>query len=202
MAKSKWNPETIIKRIHALDDLEEDLTCSHVKEIDSALVGAAISYFGNWGAALEAAGLDYSEIRKISQDRRRDKVRKWSIEKVLDDIRHVAETEHDISYAYMKEKYSSLVAAASNYVGSWKKAVEMIGLDYEEVQRKGRTARTVREKNWYKDLLIERLDRIGAPDSSTLRKTNPEFYKLILAHFKTWTAVVAHRRLKEQEKKM
>ena len=62
MAKAKWDADKVIKRILALDDLGQDLTCSNVKEIDSALVGAAISYFGNWGSALEAAGLDYAEI--------------------------------------------------------------------------------------------------------------------------------------------
>jgi hypothetical protein len=193
MAKAKWDAETVIKRILALEDLGEDLTCSHIKEIDSALVGASISYFGNWGSALEAAGLDYSEIRKISKLRRKEKVRKWSENKVLEEIREVAKTEPDISYAYMKEKHSSLVAAASNYVGSWKKALEEIGFDYSEVQRKGREARIERETMWYKDLLVERLEKLGVRDSATLKAQNPAFYKILMDHFKSWARVMKHK---------
>ena len=198
MAKPKWDQETIIKRILALQDLGEDLTCSHVKDIDSALVGAAISYFGNWGAALEAAGLNYAEIRKISKSRRREKVSKWTVNKVLEEIRQIAEEEEDISYTYMKEKHSSLVAAASNYVGSWQKAVEMVGLDYDEVKKKGRKARVEREKAWYRELLIERLRGMKITDSAELRKQNPEFHKLIMSHFKSWSKAMEHLRKKQE----
>jgi hypothetical protein len=193
MAKAKWDPQTVINRILALDKLGEDLTCTHVKEIDSALVGAANSYFGNWRAALEAAGLDYAEIRRISQQRRKEKVRKWSENKVLEEIREVAKNEPDISFAYMKEKYSSLVAAASNYVGSWKNALEMLGFDYAEVQRKGREARIERESLWYKDMLILKLDKLGVRDSATLKAQYPDFHKVLMTHFKSWAQVMKHK---------
>lgn len=186
MAKVKWDQDAIIRRIHALRDVGEDLTCTSVKSIDSALVGAAIAYFGNWGAALEAAGLDPLEIRRISRERRSDKVRKWSVNKVLEEIREVASTEEDLSYNYMKEKYSSLVAAATNYCGSWKNAIEQLGLDYNEVQRKGRAARGDREKAWYRDLLLARLRKLGVTDAKTLRRKDPRFYSLLIKHFKTW----------------
>lgn len=193
MAKAKWDPNKVIASIHALEKHGEDLTCSHVKEIDSALVGAANSYFGNWGAALEAAGFDPVEIRRISQQRRKEKVRKWSENKVLEEIREVAKIEPDISFAYMKEKYSSLVAAASNYVGSWKNALEMLGFDYNEVQRKGREARIEREASWYRDMLVQRLEKMGVRDSATLRAQNPQFHKILMDHFKTWAQVMKHK---------
>lgn len=202
MAKPKWDEETIIKRILALENIGEDLTCSHVKGIDSALVGAAISYFGNWGVALEAAGLDYSEIRKISKERRSEKVRKWSVNKVLEEIREVAKVEEDISYAFMKEKYSSLVAAASNYVGSWKKSIEMLGFDYNEVLRKGRMARVNREKTWYRELLAERLEKTGITTSAALKEKNPKLHQMLMTHFKSWSRAMEHieeRRKRKEE---
>lgn len=185
MSKVRWDEETIIRRIHSLESVGEDLTCSHVKEIDSALVGAAISYFGNWGAALEAAGLDYAEIRISSKRRRAEKVRKWSVDKVLEEIAEVAKKEDDLSYALMKEKYSALVAAASNYVGSWKKALEMIGLDYSEILRKGRSRRISREKAWYRELLLERMAGMPA-DEAAVKRINPKFHELIVSQFSTW----------------
>ncbi|MFC1474924.1 hypothetical protein ACFLQK_02655 [bacterium] len=190
MAKTKWDRETIIKRILALEDLDEDLTCSNVKEIDSALVGAAISYFGNWSEALKASGLDYEEIQKLSKQRRREKVRKWSEEKVLEDIRKVAETEEDLSCAYMKEKYSTLVAAASNYIGSWKKALEMLGFDYSEVLRIGRQKRKEREKAWHQTLLLERMDKLKTLDENLIKEKEAQFHAKVLECFSSWRKAV------------
>ncbi|MEW5946583.1 MAG: hypothetical protein AB1742_10335 [bacterium] len=198
MAKAKWNEEIIIKRILMLESLGEDLTCSHVKEIDSALVGAAISYFGSWGAVLKAAGLDHDEIRAVSRRRRSEKVRKWSIDKVLEEIAEAAKREDDISYAYMKEKYSPLVAAASNYIGSWRKAVEMLGFDYNEVLRKGRANRLKREREWYRDLLLERLSKMTV-DESVLKRKHPRFHRTLVSRFSTWQRVM--KELGEYQKK-
>ncbi|MFA6449552.1 MAG: hypothetical protein WCX65_08795 [bacterium] len=188
--KMKWDKKVIIERIRVLEKLDENLTYTHVKETDSALVGAAVKYFGNWGAALEAAGLDYAEIRALSKERRNEKVRKWSINKVIEEIREVAKVEEDLSNAYMKEKHSSLVAAASNYIGSWKKAVEMCGFDYAEIQKRGRRMRQEREKSWYRSLLLDRLDKLGTFNERDVRNAHPDFYKLILLYFSSWNKAV------------
>lgn len=196
MAKTKWDEETIKKRILALNEIGEELTCSRVKEIDKRLVGAAVSFFGNWGAAVEAAGLDYTEIRKKSKLSRSDKVRKWTKDIVIEKIREVAKTEKDMSYAFMKEKHSSLVAAACNYVGSWKKALNLAGFDYNEVQNQGRKSRTERERAWYKELLIEKLERLGATESAAVKARNPKFHALLMSHFKSWSKVMEQLRRK------
>ncbi|MEW6203121.1 MAG: hypothetical protein AB1546_14175 [bacterium] len=193
MSKPRWDEDSIIRRILALERVGEDLTCSNVKEIDSALVGAAISYFGNWGVALEAAGLDYSEIRNISKQRRAEKVQKWSVSKVLEEIKEVAKAEDDISYAYMKEKYSSLVAAANNYIGSWKRALEMLGFDYSEVLRKGRERRLEREKAWYRDLLLTRLSKMPL-DENLIKRKHPNFHRVIIGRFNSWEKVMENMR--------
>jgi len=191
MAKPKWDEETIIRRILMIKGLDEDLTCAHVREIDSALVGAAISYFGSWGAALRAAGLDYDEVRRLSKKRRAEKVRRWSIDKVLGEIRELAAREDDLSYAFMKEKHSSLVAAAGNYIGSWKKALEMCGFDYGEVLRNGRAKRAEREKEWYRDLLLGRLEALGTLDEDAVAAAHPKFHKLLLDRFSNWRKIAA-----------
>ncbi len=199
MAKTKWDRDKIVKRILTLQRLDEDLTCSHVKEIDSALVGAAISYFKNWGAALEASGLDYDEIRKLSKQRRNEKVKKWSTEKVLEDIRRVAETEDDISHAFMKEKHPTLVAAATNYIGSWKKAIELAGLDYDEIIIKGRRLRAERKNEWYRMLLVERLAKMNIADEKVLQERNPEFHKRIIKYFGDWRTALREVKKKYRE---
>jgi len=190
MAKAKWSEETIIKQISRLNDLGVDLTHSNVRQVDRKLAGAAVSIFGNWGEAVRAAGIDYNEVLKVSKKKRSDSVRKWSVDRVVEKIREVSATESDISYVYMKEKHPSLVAAACNYIGSWKKALELAGFDYEEVQKRGREAQRERERAWYCEILLERLEKMGTTDSARIRDTQPKFHKLIMQYFKSWTKAV------------
>lgn len=199
MAKSKWNKELIIKNIIRLEKQGEDLTSSNIKQIDSPLVGAAVSYFGNWGNAVREAGLDYDKVRKKAKAVRKEKVKKWSTENIIGEIRSVAETEDDLSYAYMKEKYSSLVAAACNYFGSWKTALEKSGVNYSEVLKKGRKNRSNLKKEWRQNLLLERLDALGTIDENIISEKEPRFYKMLIQHFSSWRTVVTELRKMQSE---
>lgn len=200
MAKAKWSKEKIIDRILKLYELDVDLTCTRVKETDSALVGAATKYFGSWGDAIKAAGLDYSKIRQISEARRKDKVRKWTKEKVLQEIKSVAENEKDLSNAFMKEKHPALVAAASNYFGSWKKALEKLGFDYDEVLRIGREEKTRRQKTWYRHLLLERLEKMNTLDERIIIEKSPEFHGTLIQYFSSWRNVVKELKKLQKER--
>lgn len=196
----KWDEDTIKKRILQLHEAGEELTNSRVKEIDSKLVGAAISFYGNWGDAVRAAGLDYDEIRRESRRQRSEKVRKWTSERVIDEIKAVAEKEGDISYAFMKEKHSALVAAACNYVGSWKQALELAGFNYNDVQKNGRKARDERQKAWYCELLLDRLEKLMPVDSAAVRDKNPKFHKQVLSRFKSWAKAMDELKKREEVK--
>ena len=189
MARSKWSKEIILEKIRAHHERGENLTCSNMKKKDSKLVGAAVSYFGNWGAAIRKAGLNYDEVRKRSKNDRAEHYRKWTREKVLEKIRQVAEIENDISYVYVKEKYSSLVAAANNYFGSWKKAIEILGYNYSEVQRDGRANRQERDKVWRRRLLLERFRQLPVRDEKLLREMYPVFHRVLIENFGSWGKV-------------
>jgi hypothetical protein len=202
MARVKWTKEKIVKRILSLHKLGEDLSNSNAKRIDGALVGAATSYFGNWSAAIEAAGLDSAEVKKTSQRRRNEKIKKWTSEKIIEEIRRKADTENDLSYAYIKEKHPALVAAAGKYVGSWKKAIESAGFDYKEVQEKGKLHRQELNKTWHGDLLLERLDKFGeSPDEREVMRKSPDFHRLLTKHFGSWRSAISalKKRRKERE---
>lgn len=190
MSKRKWSKELIAKSILKLHKQGEDLTSTNVKQIDSALVGAAVSYFGNWGNAVREAGLDYEKEKKKSKALRKEKVRKWTTENIIDEIKSVSEYEEDLSYKYMKEKYSSLVAAACNYFGSWKKALVEAGVDYSEVLKKGRKNRSNMKKDWRQNLLLERLDSMNTIDEKTIMKNEERFYNMLIQNFSSWREVV------------
>ena len=63
-----WSKERVIEAIKALCRRSVDLSYrSLIREGYIKLIGSGQHYFENWGNAIEASGLDYSEIRKRNQ---------------------------------------------------------------------------------------------------------------------------------------
>ena len=61
-----WTNERILTRIRELNAQGEDLSWGNVSHrLDPPLAAAAVKWchFGSWKAAIEAAGLDYEQIR-------------------------------------------------------------------------------------------------------------------------------------------
>ncbi|MCS7264958.1 MAG: hypothetical protein NZ805_09020 [Armatimonadetes bacterium] len=91
--------------------------------------------FGSWKKAMEAAGLNYSEIVQRQ---------KWTKERIIAEIRRLYAEGKDLSITAMQRTYPNLVAIAQSprYFGSWRAAVESAGLDYELIKRqRGRRRR-------------------------------------------------------------
>lgn len=59
-----WYPAQVVGRIRTDAAAGLDMSTAAVQRRQSSLVSQAVYYFGSWGAACEAAGLDYESIRK------------------------------------------------------------------------------------------------------------------------------------------
>lgn len=126
-----WSKDKIVNRIQELHEEGEDLSHEAAKNKYGALVSAASSkrYFGSWKDAIEAAGLDYSDIRKINR---------WTTDKIIETIRDLHEEGKSVNNSNMRRMgYRGMMEAASreNAFGSWAAAVEAAGLDYDEVRK-------------------------------------------------------------------
>ncbi|MGQ9524726.1 MAG: homing endonuclease associated repeat-containing protein [Armatimonadota bacterium] len=155
MSKQIWSPELIIAEIRRLHAAGSDITQSRMEAIDGKLTSAAIRYFGSWGAAVEAAGIDYSQVAALGRQRRAQKVTKWTQERILEEIRRLYEAGEDLSSAVVRRKYLPLYATARRkvYFGSWAKAVTAAGVDYSLVKHGARERR--RESADWKRRLLE-----------------------------------------------
>ena len=133
---SKWSKQKIIDKILELYESGEKLNHAHVNKIYPALTAAALNknHFGSWRKAVEAAGLDYEEIREAIGIK---KTEEWSKEKIVDEILELYNSGEDLNANNMREANIALYGAAVNkrYFGSWKRAVEVAGLDYDEIKR-------------------------------------------------------------------
>lgn len=102
---------------------------------DRALFDSAKRFFGSWGEAVEAAGVDYAGIRA-------SKGRKYpDDESVVAAIQRRAEASLPVNYkAVHQGEYadSALLYSARRYFGSWGSAIEAAGIDSSElgVQRR------------------------------------------------------------------
>ena len=77
MFRQSWRPEMIIAHILYRKD-KERLNSHYYATTYPDVYAAAERLFGSWKAAIEAAGLDYSKIRRY---------KRWSREKVIKQIK-------------------------------------------------------------------------------------------------------------------
>ncbi len=89
------------------------------------IITSAIRLFGSYAKALEAAGINYDNIRRIRRNW-------WTKEKIIEEIRALEKQGERLSYASTQELYPGLVAAAMRVFGTWGQAVEAAGISYRK----------------------------------------------------------------------
>ncbi len=80
-------------------------------------------------------------------------MRKWSKDAIAEEIRKLGKADTNLNYAAIAEEQVALLRAATRYFGSWRKAVEYAGLDYDEIRR---------YRSWTKERIIERIRDLHA----------------------------------------
>ncbi|MEM1059569.1 MAG: hypothetical protein AAGK14_10000 [Verrucomicrobiota bacterium] len=112
-----WDDDAILNEIRRLKDEGADLSSKRMDETSNPLIATARRRFGNWGAAVERAGIDYNAIRRR---------RRWTREKILEEIRELRAQRADLRSGAVRRTHPALFAAACKprFFGSWGKALE------------------------------------------------------------------------------
>lgn len=125
---------------------------------DEALTSSAYLYFGGWGAALGAAGIDYQPPRR------------WSRQKLLDEIRSRHKRALPLVTSCREIWY--LVEAACRQFGSWGAALAAAGVPPNQ-------------QHWTKEGIIQAIrERYGEHVESPVRSRKLE--AAALRHFGSW----------------
>jgi hypothetical protein len=122
-----WSRERILERIRELHTKGEDLSWRHVStEVDPQLAAAATKkkHFGSWRNAIQAAGLQYGEIRRY---------REWDEQAVIDRLKELHAEGKDLNAKSMEELDITLITAARRRFNSWDQALTAAGLDYKKI---------------------------------------------------------------------
>ncbi|MDR1144912.1 MAG: hypothetical protein LBK71_02100 [Verrucomicrobiales bacterium] len=111
-----WNEETILDEIRRLKEQGVDLSSKTMDETANPLIATARRRFGNWGAAVEKAGIDYASIRRR---------RRWTSAMVIDGIRDLQRQGIRLQSGEVRRHAPALFAAACKprFFGSWLKAL-------------------------------------------------------------------------------
>lgn len=115
--RNKWSKRVIVEKIVELAASGEPLHNHHIKNTHKVLYTVSCQYFGGWGKAVNAAGFDYSTVRRKT-------MRSWSKKAVVKEIRRRQRAGLSISGAVVQRKDPGLYDAAILYFGSraWQKA--------------------------------------------------------------------------------
>lgn len=128
-----WTVERIVAEVRGMAAQGRDLSYSGALEANPRVVAAAYRNpeLGNWGRALEAAGLAPEAHRRRGA---------WTRQAIIEQIRGLAAQGRPLSFGAARAARPDLVAAACSerHFGSWERAVAAAGLDYDGIRRRRR----------------------------------------------------------------
>ena len=133
-----WTEEEVRNRIQQLAERGEAINTLHLEMNHPRLWNAARRMYGNIQKAVEAAGYNYSSVKKRGT---------WAEDTITGKIRDYFNEGYDISQIAMLELDSKLLAAGQKFFGAWSRAVTSAGIDYAQVKtRRRETKRRIKAK--------------------------------------------------------
>jgi len=112
-----WEQDGILEEIRRLQAEGVDLSSKAMDESSNRLIATARRRFGNWGKALESAGIDYDNVRRR---------KRWTRENLVEGILDLKRQGVKLITPEVKRANPSLFAAAckKHFYGTWKKALK------------------------------------------------------------------------------
>ncbi|HLL89199.1 MAG TPA: hypothetical protein VK324_07840, partial [Tepidisphaeraceae bacterium] len=182
MSNSKWDRNLILKTLRALHRRGQDLSYNALAVKNQALVSAANYHYKSYKRAVEAAGIDYAEVRRKP---------KWSKENIAALLRKSRRKGLDLSWRAVTLRNDELSRAASAAVhphlfGTWNKALAAAGLDPQRVARYHRWDGPAVKKE-----LEDRRKRRRPVNASVIQKEVPGLYRAAVRAFGSYDAALA-----------
>jgi hypothetical protein len=163
----RWSKDDVIRTIRVLKANGEQLNIGHVARHYPALSRAGQHYFGDWGGAIRAAGLDYDKIRRDLS---------WTRPAIVERILAMKKAGEALNYS----------DAQSCQFGSWAGAIKAAGLDYSKVKR---------IKSWSKHIIVSEIKRVrregmDLSTAVTVRTKYRILHAAAIRHYGSWPAAL------------
>jgi hypothetical protein len=181
----RWNRSRIIAEIQGRAKNGQTLCLAAILRQEPRLKRfcyAVLHQFGRWSAALRAAGLELDAVR--------DRQRKWPRERVLQEIRLRHVERKLLNTERMLREDLALHTAGRRHFGTWKKAVEQAGINYNQYVRGGLHGwtRAKAQRALWDRLVNNRGSR------KQVQEDAPSLYRAAMHYFATWEGAVRKAR--------
>jgi hypothetical protein len=185
---TKWNQPLIRKRLRELSRSGEAINSRRIRRTHPDLFGATIHWFGSYRAGIEAAGLDYSRVRR--QDPHR-----WSRQAIVRELRHLRGQGKLLHHNAISQEMPELVTAAYRYFGTYRRAVEAAGIDYLKVRIRP-------QRTWNKRRIVSELKQLQREHKGlwarSVRLTHPYLPRVAKEQFGSYSAAARAAGIKPQ----
>jgi hypothetical protein len=181
----RWTKARIIGEIRRRDEKGQTLCLAEILRKEPKLnrfCYAVLHQFGKWSDALRAAGLKMDDIR--------NRQRKWPRARVIQEIRVRHVEGKLLNTEQMLREDLALHTAGRRHFGTWKKAVEQAGINYNQYVRGGLYGWTrVKTQRALWDRLVANR---GA--RKQVQEQSPSLYRAAMHYFGTWEGAVRKAR--------
>lgn len=159
-----WSPAKVLKEIRLLARQRRE----HGTTAPKRLLEAAERSFGNWEAAVQAAGLDYKQFTKREI---------WTAERVKAAIRKRAKVQKRGAGRVPR----GLWCAARRHFGSYRAAAKAAGVDFDTLSG---------SRTWSRDAVIAEICQLAERRRYEPMGTPPILREAALRHFESWDDAV------------
>jgi len=169
-----WDKPKILAALKRLHKQGADLSYNALAKRMQSLVSAAAYHFGSYRAAVERAGIDYSEVVRRPR---------WTRASIIGVIKDARRADKELHWSAVTKRRDELGKAAfaslqPRLFGSWDRALHAAGLDADEVNR---------YRKWDKNTVISELKarfREGeALNSGAIQRDDPGLHAAAVRHF-------------------
>ena len=181
MARLNKHQQETVRAIKRLKREGTALNYGAVHKSHYTMVAKATERFGSWGAAIDAAGLDYREISKL---------RRWTKKAALGELRHLHKQGKVNNVNQLYVNYPKLFAACRRHFGTGRLAFEAAGIDYEKLKAQD-------PRNWTKARIVKEVKQRYADGKTLMREVilrkEPKlqrFCNAALYRFGSWGAAL------------
>lgn len=180
-----WSREYLIDYLIYKHEQGESLSPWQVYRDEPAVHANIKKYFGSYRAGIEAAGIEYQEVRVIEM------TESWTAEKVVERIRKLHKSQPLRSTSDIRRRDSRLYDSCHRYFGGPVSAVEAAGIPYVRLEAR-------RARQWTKNNILQTI-RTLVEIGSSLRLNDlsqhlgdqaEDLVAVAEDHFGTWTNAV------------
>jgi hypothetical protein len=127
LVPGRWNRQSVCRELRRLHRAKEPLHHAVAEQKHPDLVLAAYRYFGSYGKAVDAAGLNYSRIRVREMP-------SWDRKRVLGRIKELERSDAGLWSRAVRRVEPYLERAAARTCGSYQRAVRLVGVSRGRLQ--------------------------------------------------------------------